>query len=53
MYDADTHSLQQTLQQTLEGPPVIGPPAGQGISLATRDVVTTTQGGWRRGAVLS
>ena len=44
MYDADT----QSLWNTLEGRPVIGPLAGQGISLATRDVVTTTWGEWRR-----
>jgi hypothetical protein len=43
MYDADT----QSLWNTLEGRPVIGPLAGQGISLDTREVVTTTWGEWR------
>ena len=44
MYDADT----QSLWNTLEGRPVIGPLAGQDISLATREIVTTTWGEWRR-----
>lgn len=44
MYDADT----QSLWSMLEGRPVIGPLAGQGIELATREVVTTTWGEWRR-----
>jgi len=44
MYDADT----QSLWTTLEGRPVIGPLVGQDISLATREIVTTTWGEWRR-----
>jgi Protein of unknown function (DUF3179) len=44
MYDADT----QSLWNTLEGRPVIGPLVGQDISLATREIVTTTWGEWKR-----
>jgi Protein of unknown function (DUF3179) len=43
MYDTDT----QSLWNTLEGRPVIGPLVNQGISLETREVVTTTWGEWR------
>jgi hypothetical protein len=44
MYDADT----QSLWNMLEGRPVIGPLVGQDIGLATREIVTTTWGEWRR-----
>lgn len=44
MYDRDT----QSLWSTAEGRPVIGPLAGQGITLPSRTVVTTTWGEWRR-----
>jgi len=44
MYDRDT----QSLWSTVEGRPVIGPLAGQGIELKGRSVVTTTWGEWRR-----
>ncbi len=44
MYDAKT----QSLWNTLEGRPVIGPLADRNISLPTREVVTTTWGDWRR-----
>ncbi len=44
MYDAAT----QSLWNTLEGRPVVGPLAGKDISLPTREVVTTTWGDWRR-----
>lgn len=44
MYDRDT----QSLWSTVEGRPVIGPLAGQGIELRSRTVVTTTWGEWRR-----
>ncbi len=44
MYDADT----QSLWNTMEGRPVIGPLADKGISLPTREVVTSTWGEWRR-----
>ena len=43
MYDAET----QSLWNALEGRPVIGPLVGLGISLETREVVTTTWGEWR------
>lgn len=43
MYDADT----QSLWNTFEGRPVIGPLVGQGIELPSREVVTTTWGDWR------
>ena len=44
MYDAQT----QSLWNTLEGRPVIGPLADRNISLPTREVVTSTWGEWRR-----
>jgi hypothetical protein len=44
MYDAKT----QSLWNTLEGRPVIGPLAGRDVSLVTREVVTTTWGEWTR-----
>ena len=44
MYDRKTQSLWNTLQ----GRPVIGPLAGRSIRLARRSVVTTTWGEWRR-----
>jgi len=44
MYDRAT----QSLWSTMEGVPVVGPLAGQGIELRTRSVVTTTWGEWRR-----
>lgn len=44
MYDHKTQSLWSTLQ----GIPVVGPLAGQGIELPQRHVVTTTWGQWRR-----
>ncbi len=44
MYDAGT----QSLWNTLEGRPVIGPLAERNISLPTREVVTSTWGEWRR-----
>ena len=42
MYDKAT----QSLWNTIEGAPVLGPLAGKGISLATHHVVTTTWGEW-------
>ncbi|MBT8485886.1 MAG: DUF3179 domain-containing protein [Phycisphaerales bacterium] len=44
MYDHATESL----WSTLEGRPVVGPLATEDISLASRSVVTTTWGAWRR-----
>jgi len=44
MYDRATQSLWNTLQ----GRPVIGPLVGKGIQLVRRSVVTTTWGEWRR-----
>ncbi len=44
MYDAETKSL----WSTLEGEPVFGPLAGQGIRLEPLHVVTTTWGEWRK-----
>ena len=44
MYDAET----QSLWNTLEGRPVVGPLADRNISLPTREVVTSTWGEWRR-----
>ncbi len=43
MYDADTQSLWNTLQ----GAPVLGPLVDQDIELPHRSVVTTTWGKWR------
>ncbi len=43
MYDADTQSLWNTLQ----GAPVLGPLVDRGIELPHRSVVTTTWGKWR------
>ncbi len=44
MYDRAT----QSLWSTMEGVPVVGPLAGQGIELRTRSVVTTTWGEWKK-----
>lgn len=44
MYDAETKSL----WSTLEGEPVFGPLAGQGIRLQPLHVVTSTWGEWRK-----
>ncbi len=44
MYDADT----QSLWNTFEGRPVVGPLAGHRIELPTREVVTTTWHEWRK-----
>lgn len=44
MYDQRT----QSLWNTLEGEPVVGPLVGQGIVLPRRSVVTTTWGEWRK-----
>ena len=43
MYDHATESL----WSTLDGQPVVGPLVGQGIQLASLNVVTTTWGEWR------
>ncbi len=44
MYDKAT----QSLWSTIEGTPVVGPLVGQGISLATHPVITTTWGEWMK-----
>jgi len=44
MYDQAT----QSLWSTFEGKPVIGPLVDQGIKFASRSVVTTTWGEWKR-----
>ena len=44
MFDVETNSL----WNTFEGVPVVGPRVGSGIRLAYRSVVTTTWGEWRR-----
>ncbi len=43
MYDRAT----QSLWNTIEGEPVVGPLVGQGIRLAVHPVVTTTWGAWK------
>ncbi len=44
MYDKAT----QSLWNTIEGEPVLGPLAGKGIQLETHPVVTTTWGAWKK-----
>jgi hypothetical protein len=44
MYDRAT----QSLWNTIEGKPVIGPLSGTGIELSSRSVVTTTWGDWKQ-----
>ena len=44
MFDIETNSL----WNTFEGVPVVGPRVGSGIRLVPRPVVTTTWGEWRR-----
>lgn len=44
MYDKAT----QSLWNTIEGAPVVGPLVGKGISLATHPIITTTWGEWMK-----
>ena len=44
MYDRETNSLWNTLQ----GQPVLGPLVGKGIQLERKPVVTTTWGAWKK-----